>query len=56
MKGETIAQLKRLTRAVGKPQAELLQAYVSSGYQAALADPKYGPVLRLLEPVAAQGF
>jgi hypothetical protein len=54
MEAETIEQLQRVQRGLGKHQAELLRQYINRGYQAALGHPKYGPLLTLVEEMAAE--
>lgn len=55
METETIQQLQRLTWATRRTQAELLRQYVGRAYAATLADPKYGPRLRMAEQDEAEG-
>lgn len=49
MEIETIEQLQRLSRALGRPQAEVLRLAVTRAYQVTLRDVKWGPLLRLIE-------
>lgn len=54
METETIDQLHRLTRALGRTQAELLRIYVARAYRETLDHPKYGSMLRMVEQMEAE--
>jgi hypothetical protein len=55
MEIETIEQLQRLSRALGRPQAEVLRRAVTNAYQATLRHAKYGPILQLIEQANDDG-